>query len=111
MKASAPSKIVIKHLTFFVRQLQKASYNCLNYIHFLYTPSHQCDISPPHARTRGQIQLDLVQANRFWCHDFVVFAVFQHAILRGVPEECTGSAPLPTMALFAGIGVFTNLAN
>lgn len=54
-------------------------------------------------RTRGQIQLDLVQTNRFWCHDFVVFAVFQYTIWW-IPEECA-NAPLPTMALFAGIGI------
>lgn len=31
--------------------------------------------------TRGQVQLHLIQTDRFRGHDFVVFAVFQHAIL------------------------------
>ncbi len=59
-----------------------------------------------HRRATGagsQVQLYLVQADGFRSHDFVVFAVLQYAVL--VDAGGGAKAPVPTMALLAGIGI------
>ena len=75
-------QIVIKDLAFFVCQLQEGVVEVIHVVvgifvaHLFHTVFH--------CRTAGagsQVQLHLIQTDRFRGHDFVVFAVLQYAVL------------------------------
>ena len=81
-------QVVIKYLTFFIRQLQECVVQVVQVVfilfisHLVHTVFHRGA-----SGTGSQVQLHLVQTDGFRRHDFVVFTIFQYAVLmdaRGV---------------------------
>ena len=75
-------QVIVEYLTFFIGQLQEGVVQLIHVViavlitHLFHTVFHRRTTG-----TGGQVQLNLVQADGFRGHDFVVFTVFQYAIL------------------------------
>ena len=86
-------QVVIKYLTFFIRQFQECVIQVVQAVfiffisHLVHTVFHRGA-----SGTGGQVQLYLVQADGFWRHDFVVFTIFQYAVLMDAGRVGKGAA-------------------
>ena len=87
-------QVIVKHLTFFVGQLQEGVVQLIHVvITVLITHLFHTVFNRGAAGTGGQVQLHLIQADGFRGHDFVVFTILQDAILvnTGGVREGTGA--------------------
>ena len=86
-------QVVIKYLTFFVRQFQECVVQVVQAVfiffisHLVHTVFHRGT-----SGTGGQVQLYLVQADGFRRHDFVVFTIFQYTVLMDAGRVGKGAA-------------------